>query len=143
MLRCIICIVSDIYCVKCRKFLAFICNKLHGHRCSKKNSYVHLKKGDFWCWFATTLTCKLSNLIHLQGRVHNGSPDGTHFYGPFPLRRHSSIPVSTGPYILGRPGNCYRDTDNLHTIRKRMPRPFQWQLSNFIRNVTYSVLQNY
>ena len=29
------------------KFLAFICIRLHGHRCSKKNSYVHLK---FWCF---------------------------------------------------------------------------------------------
>ena len=40
MLRHIIGVASDVYCVskiKCRQFLAFICKKnLHGHRCSKK-----------------------------------------------------------------------------------------------------------
>ena len=38
-------------------------------------------------------------IIILECRVQNGSSDGTRFYGPVPLKR----PVSTGPYILGRP----------------------------------------
>ena len=36
-------------------------------------------------------------------RVQNGSPGSTRFYGPVHLRRYWSVPVSTGPYILGRP----------------------------------------
>ena len=41
--------------------------------------------------------------------------------------QHWSVPVSTGPYILGRPVKFSnsQDADNLHTIRKRMPIPFQ------------------
>ena len=36
------------------------------------------------------------------------------------------VPVSTGPYILGRPVKFSnsQDADNFHTIRKRMPIPF-------------------
>ena len=30
-------------------------------------------------------------------------PSSTRFYGPVHLRRYWSVPVSTGPYILGRP----------------------------------------
>ena len=39
--------------------------------------------------------------------------------------QHWSVPVSTGPYILGRPVKFSnsQDADNLHTIRKRMPIP--------------------
>ena len=60
-------------------------------------------------------------------RVQNGSPGSTRFYGPVHLRRYWSVPVSTGPYILGRPVKFSnsQDADNLHTIRKRMPIPFQ------------------
>ena len=60
-------------------------------------------------------------------RVQNGSPSSTRFYGPVHLRRYWSVPVSTGPYILGRPVKFSnsQDADNLHTIRKRMPIPFQ------------------
>ena len=41
--------------------------------------------------------------------------------------QHWSVPVSTGPYIIGRPVKFSnsQDADNLHTIRKRMPIPFQ------------------
>ena len=62
-----------------------------------------------------------------QYRVQNGSPGSTRFYGPVHLRRYWSVPVSTGPYILGRPVKFSnsQDADNLHTIRKRMPIPFQ------------------
>ena len=60
-------------------------------------------------------------------RVQNGSPGSTRIYGPVHLRRYWSVPVSTGPYILGRPVKFSnsQDADNLHTIRKRMPIPFQ------------------
>ena len=60
-------------------------------------------------------------------RVQNGSPGSTRFYGPVHLRRYWSVPVSPGPYILGRPVKFSnsQDADNLHTIRKRMPIPFQ------------------
>ena len=53
--------------------------------------------------------------------VQNGSPGSTRFYVPVHLRR------CTGPYILGRPVKFSnsQDADNLHTIRKRMPIPFQ------------------
>ena len=53
-------------------------------------------------------------------RVQNGSPGSTRFYGPVHLRRYWSVPVSTGPYILGRPVKFSnsQDADNLHTIRK-------------------------
>ena len=62
-----------------------------------------------------------------MNRVQNGSPGSTRFYGPVHLRRYWSVPVSTGPYILGRPVKFAnsQDADNLHTIRKRMPIPFQ------------------
>ena len=65
-------------------------------------------------------------------RVQNGSPGSTRFYGPVHLRRYWSVPVSTGPYILGRPVKFSnsQDADNLHTIRKRMPIPFQWHLDH-------------
>ena len=38
----------------------------------------------------------------------------------------------TGPYILGRPVKFSnsQDADNLHTIRKRMPIPFQGHLDH-------------
>ena len=54
-------------------------------------------------------------------RVQNGSPGSTRFCGPVHLRRYWSVPVSTGPYILGRPVKFSnsQDADNLHTIRKR------------------------
>ena len=57
----------------------------------------------------------------LKHMVQNGSPGSTRFYGPVPLRRYWSVPVSTGPYILGRPVKFSnsQDADNLHTIRKR------------------------
>ena len=59
----------------------------------------------------------------MQCRVQNGSPGSTRFYGPVHLRRYWSVPVSTGPYILGRPVKFSnsQDADNLH----RMPIPFQ------------------
>ena len=62
-----------------------------------------------------------------HNRVQIGSPGSTRFYGPVHLRRYWSVPVSTGPYILGRPVKFSnsQDADNLHTIRKRMPIPFQ------------------
>ena len=63
MPRYIICIASDVYCVKCRNFIAFICKKkLHGHRCSIKKTVMCI-----WSFgvLSLTLTCKLSNLIHL------------------------------------------------------------------------------
>ena len=66
-------------------------------------------------------------LSDMYFRVQNGSPGSTRFYGPVHLRRYWSVPVSTGPYILGRPVKFSnsQDADNLHTIRKRMPIPFQ------------------
>ena len=76
---------------------------------------------------AFCMTCSLLMLVEDaigDHRVQNGSPGSTRFYGPVPPEVHWSVPVSTGPYILGRPVNS-QDADNLHTIRKRMPIPFQ------------------
>ena len=86
---------------------------------------VFLMTGERVSWYL----CTRGKVIHLcvGHRVQNGSPGSTRFYGPVHLRRYWSVPVSTGPYILGRPvkfSNSH-DADNLHTIRKRMPIPFQ------------------
>ena len=59
---------------------------------------------------------KINIYIYIY-RVQNGSPGSTRFYGPVHLRRYWSVPVSTGPYILGRPVKFSnsQDADNLHT----------------------------
>ena len=86
----------------------------------ESNKYKYYKQ-----LFTKRLENKDIRCIHF--RVQNGSPGSTRFYGPVHLRRYWSVPVSTGPYILGRPVKFSnsQDADNLHTIRKRMPIPFQ------------------
>ena len=81
--------------------------------------------------FAPARPRSKSSIVNVTGdhyyRVQNGSPGSTRFYGSVHLRRHWSVQVSNGPYILGRPVKFVnsRVAEDLHTIRKRMPRPFQ------------------
>ena len=111
------------------------------------SDFIYPKKGSNWRTVvinANSITHKMAEISAMadycdpdlmlivetkldSSRVQNGSPGSTRFYGPVHLRRYWSVPVSTGPYILGRPVKFSnsQDADNLHTIRKRMPIPFQ------------------
>ena len=61
------------------------------------------------------LTRQTANIDQVSLRVQNGSPGSTRFYGPVHLRRYWSVPVSTGPYILGRPVKFSNSQDTYHS----------------------------